>query len=1012
MCYESRAFCRRLISNVDSSLDKERLLVHHRSLLLAVAFLLVVAVLLLPGVNPKAHAAGVVCLNDPSSAAPTAPCPTPATSLNGPSPNAALNNPIPVGSVRGPTQIRVGVYLSGVDRTNGFDITVLANRTVLTPYGIDLAGSILPSPVSIIVECVGGSRVIGPICLATDTTDTIQLAASGAPGALSTATTGLLFTAIYNITATTPKNGIGIGFQTGCGDPSNPTSDPPVCVTITNGGSVAVSETVATIGFNNSVDPSWVAISTPSASTYTFLQGTASPVAQINATAENGWPGLVGTDSISFTSIQSAGLTVSFTGAATTCSTGAPVRATCGVSASFSGNPGTYFVTFYGTYVYSNDTTLSNDGTLAGTVSLVVNIQDFTVSVSPSSLAFLATQNVNATVTLTSLGGFSGGITLSASTPSGLVAVFSPSFVQMTSSPLTSKVTFSSSKGGIYTVTVHATNSTSVKNSNLVTVRVQDFTISASSTNILLLSVGATAKPTITVAPLGGFSGTVTLSANPSSGLTASLDKISLPGGSGTSTLTVSSLQAGNYTVVVTGISGVLNHPVIVSVNVVDFTLTVTPTLIGPLPKDASANSTITLTPLNGFQGNVAISYSSSSSSLKVSLNATSITNSGSVLLTVTGTFEGNYTVTVTTVSGSLTHSRDVTVRISGFNVVATPGQFTILINSPPVSSTISVQSVNGFVGNVTFSLGSAPDGLIPSLSRTSLFLGPNQSNSTVLQITVGGGLLPGSYALDVNFASGTIVSGLQIIVNVPTPDFTVSTNQNSVLLSAGNLGTSTISVSFFYGFNGTVTLSASSPSGFTCSLSATSIPAGTSTTSTLSCSGSSAGFFNVTVTGLGNWRANSSPISRKTLVEFDNQDFTINLVATSIVANAGSPAHVKITIAAVGASGWSGNVNLSVSASSGLNAVLSAATISRTGTVDLDVKAATGGSYTLTVTGTSGSLSHTSQTLTVSVTEQASPSTILGLDPLIFYSIIGVLVALVAGSIAFARSRRGKKKK
>jgi uncharacterized membrane protein len=362
-------------------------------------------------------------------------------------------------------------------------------------------------------------------------------------------------------------------------------------------------------------------------------------------------------------------------------------------------------------------------------------------------------------------------------------------------------------------------------------------------------------------------------------------------------------------------------------------------------------------------------------------------------------------------VSGGLTHSRDVTVRISGFNVVATPGQFTILINSPPSSSTISVQSVNGFSGTLTFSLGSAPDGLVLTLSRTSLLLGPNQSNSTVLQITVGSALLPGSYVLNVNFAGGTIVSGLQLTVNVRVPDFTVSTNQNSVLLSTGNHGTSTISVSFFYGFNGTVTLTASSPSGFTCSLSPASIPAGTSTTSTLSCSGSSAGFFNVTVTGSGNWKANSSPISRKTTVEFDNQDFTISLVGTSIVANAGSPAHVQITIAAVGASGWSGTVTLSVSASSGLNAVLSSTTISKTGTVNLDVMAATGGSYTLTVTATSGSLSHTSPTLTVSVTEKSPPFTILGLDPPIFYSIIGVLVALVAGSVAFARSRRAKKK-
>src|SRR5467141_1762091 len=163
----------------------------------------------MPGITPRAHGAGTVCLNDPSSAAQTGPCPAAGINLNGPAPDAPLTNAIPAGNVLGNTQIRVGVYLSGPDPINGFDITVLANRTALRPAGIDLTGTIVPSPTSIVIECVGSSLVIGPTCLATDTTDTIQLAVSGAPGVLSTATTGLLFTAIYNITARTPASGIG-----------------------------------------------------------------------------------------------------------------------------------------------------------------------------------------------------------------------------------------------------------------------------------------------------------------------------------------------------------------------------------------------------------------------------------------------------------------------------------------------------------------------------------------------------------------------------------------------------------------------------------------------------------------------------------------------------------------------------------------------------------------------------------------------------------------------------------
>ncbi len=1173
-----------------------------------VSFLLVVVMLLLPGVAPKAHAAGVVCLNDPSSFSTSTPCPAAGTSLNGPAPTAALTNPLPAGSVHGPTQIRVGVYLSGPDQTNGFDITILTNRTVLTPTDVDLTGTILAAPTSIVIECIDGNLVRGPQCLTTDTPGTIHFAVSGGPGILSTASTGLLFTAIYNITGKSPASGISIVFQTGCGSADSPTSDPPICVTITNGTSAPVSESVGPIGFNNNVDPNWVAISTTTP-TITFNLAAPSPVAIINATAENGYPGLVGTDSISFTTIASPSLTVSFTGAVTTCVT---AGLTCGVSASFSAaSTGTYPITFLGNYVYSNDTTLSPGGTLAGTVNLVVIVQDFKVSVSPTSLTFIAGQNMNATVTLTSVNGFNGAITLSTSAPAGVTAIFSPSVIQMTTSPQTSKVTFNSSKGGIYAVTIRATNSSTVRNSNIVTVHVQDFTLSASTISIVGLNPGAQATSTITVAPIQGFSGTVALSINPSTGLTASLDKTSLPGGSGTSTLTVSAPGAGNYTVEVTGTFGSLAHSVTVSVNVVDFDMTASPISLGPLNIGVRENSTITIIAVNGFQGSITLTVPPVTS-LTASLSANTVINSGSVILTVSGSQGGNFTLVVTATTGSLTHSvqlnvriadfglsaastsptvllghstddlitiqsqngfaanvtltasssspgpilsfspftsvfvqsagsnsttltitvpanatpgtylisvngtigtrtktllvtltvptpdfqisssqsvliinqgnsgsvtisvsplngfsgnvtlsvsspsgltafltptsvlssgnsvlnltisltvsegnyivtvtgmsgpltrpTSVTVRVAGFTPIASPGALGIVIHSSD-SSVITVTSDNGFDGTVTFVYGSHPAGPGLSLTISSMHVSPGLAGTTTLTVTVGNDMLPGSYVVDVNATSGKIEKGLQIILTVPVPDFSVFGTPNSVLTVAGTTGTTTISISFYNGFNGTVTLTASPASGFICTLSTTSIPAGSTTTSTLSCSGSTAGFYNVTVTGSGHWIANSSDIPRKTTVQFDNQDFTISLAATSIVANANSPAHVKITIEAVGTSGWSGTITLTMTASSGLGAVLSPATLTGTGTVNLDVTASTGGSYTVTVTGTSGSLSHTSQMLTVSVTQSTPPATILGLDPPIFYTLVGVLLALVAGGAFYARSRRRKNK-
>jgi len=221
----------------------------NKKLLLPLVPLLLLGIFLgIPSVVPPAHAAGTVCFNDPASFSTSAPCAPAGTALNGPAPSAALTNAIPAGSVMGTNQIRVGVYLSGPDLINGFDITVLADRTVLRPAAVDFSNTILASPTSIVVECLDGALVTGPTCLSSDVPGTIHLSLSGAAGVLSTASTGLLFTAVYNITGRTPSSGQIIQFQTGCGSVGSPTSDPPICVTITNDGSGPVSETVGTVG--------------------------------------------------------------------------------------------------------------------------------------------------------------------------------------------------------------------------------------------------------------------------------------------------------------------------------------------------------------------------------------------------------------------------------------------------------------------------------------------------------------------------------------------------------------------------------------------------------------------------------------------------------------------------------------------------------------------------------------------------------------------------------------------
>src|SRR5207247_8554501 len=132
---------------------------------------------------------------------------------------------------------RGGLYIDGSDGLIGDDITLLTSAAILKPAGIERAGTVLDSgvgPATVVLECLGGNLVAGTVRSSTDTAGTIHLAASAAPGApLTTApTSGILFTAIFNITATTSSGGVALGFQTGCSQTSVAGG---VCVTIANG---------------------------------------------------------------------------------------------------------------------------------------------------------------------------------------------------------------------------------------------------------------------------------------------------------------------------------------------------------------------------------------------------------------------------------------------------------------------------------------------------------------------------------------------------------------------------------------------------------------------------------------------------------------------------------------------------------------------------------------------------------------------------------------------------------
>jgi hypothetical protein len=197
------------------------------------------------------------------------------------------------------------------------------------------------------------------------------------------------------------------------------------------------------------------------------------------------------------------------------------------------------------------------------------------------------------------------------------------------------------------------------------------------------------------------------------------------------------------------------------------------------------------------------------------------------------------------------------------------------------------------------------------------------------------------------------------------TPDYSLSVSPASQSVVAGNSTSYTVTVTPSGGFAGQVTLSAS---GLPAGASATFSPNPATTTSTMSVSTSSttpAGTYNFTVTGTS---GSLSHTAAATLVVTSAADFSLSASPTSQTVRRGGSTSYTVTINQL--NGFSGSVSLSVSGvpnrtSSSFSP--NPATTSSVLTINTS-RPTPAGTYTLTITGTSGGTSHT-VTVTLQVT-------------------------------------------
>lgn len=221
----------------------------------------------------------------------------------------------------------------------------------------------------------------------------------------------------------------------------------------------------------------------------------------------------------------------------------------------------------------------------------------------------------------------------------------------------------------------------------------KDFTVTAQPLSVSVQR-GQTASFTVTVTPVDGFTGTVSLAASGlASGTTAAFapPSLQLNGAGGTSTLTVttsSSTPTGSDGFTVTGTSGsskrTLDLTVVVSAPTPPgLSLSATPTSVAVAP-GSTATYSIAVTRVNGYAGTVTLATSGTlPPGVSVALSPTSFAaNSTSPLAA---------TLTATTSASSSSSTTDVTITATGASV--TPAVTSSVVARLVVDTKLSAKS-------------------------------------------------------------------------------------------------------------------------------------------------------------------------------------------------------------------------------------------------------------------------------------------------------------------------------
>jgi uncharacterized membrane protein len=606
--------------------------------------------------------------------------------------------------------------------------------------------------------------------------------------------------------------------------------------------------------------------------------------------------------------------------------------------------------------------------TMTGTSGNIVRSFPFSVVIGPvfditnaGDKTVTAGQSVTDAVTVSPVSGFNSDVALtSQGLPSGATPTFSPATVTGGSGSSTLTIaTTTGTAGGVYPVTIQGSGGGLIRSTSM-NLTVRSFTLSAAPTSNTVLAGSTTGNYVVTLTMQNGYTGTVTFN---TTGLPAGATQhfsVASRTTTGASNLTISTtgtLATGTYPFTITAsdsVSGITKQVAATLVVTSDFTISTSSGTTTVTAAGANATNTITIASLGGFNGAVTLSLTGLPSGATGTFGTNPVNGgAGTSVLTLgaaSTTVGGNYTLTVTGTSGSLVHTKTITLTVKNFTLSASPATIGEAAGGS-ATSTVTLTMTGGFNSTVTFGTTGLPANAAASFSPAS---SASSGNST-LTLTTTGAVAPGSYPFNITGVSGSLTQSTPATLTV-TNGFSLSNSGNVTVTAAGTNGTATITVTASAGLGGSTGLSVSGlPANATATFSPTSVTgSGNSTLTFVTPATVVGGTYAITVTGT------NGSLTRTTSLSLIVKNFSLSLSPASLTVTRGGASGTD-TVTLTMAGGFSSSVVFSATGQpAGVSVTFNPTSRTTTGNSTMTVTAGGStvrGTYTVTVKGTSGSL-------------------------------------------------------